>query len=127
MMFLRVAFGLSLALSLAVPKSMMTVVATQTNLQRSNQHDSNEQHIIQAQHEDRDHAEQTDLDRRLIAEDIDEVTGLAAIRWFQECQQKRRLTEEGRSPNWASTPKLCVPAIQLWSMSGSQSIAAVYA
>ena len=126
-MFVRVAFGLSLALALAVPKSMMAVVATQTSLQQSNHHDSNEQRIIQAQREDRDQTEQADLDRRLIAEDVDEVTGLAAIRRLRECQQKRRLTEEGRSPNWTATPKLCIAPIQLWSMSGSQNVAAANA
>jgi TolA-binding protein len=127
MMFLRFALGLTLALALAVPKSMMAIVTTQTSLQRSNQQNSNEQRIIQAQREDRDQAEQTDLDRRLIAEDIDEVTGLTAIHRLRDCQQKRRLTEEARSSNWAATPKLCIAPIQQWSMSGSQSVAAAYA
>ena len=73
---------------------------------------------IEVQREIRDQAELSELVRRLIANDADEVTGLAAKRLLQDCQRKRRLSQQGLSPP-PDTRRTCEPNIQLWSMSES--------
>ena len=75
---------------------------------------------IEVQREIRDQAELRELLRRLIANDADAVTGLAAKRLLQECQRKRRLSQEVLPPP-ADTRRPCEPDIQLWSMPESQT------
>jgi hypothetical protein len=113
--------GLVCGLVLAVPG--LAVVEGQ----QSTPPDSKQERIlrrqtldIEVQREIRDQAELREVIHRLIANDADEVTGLAAKRLLQECQRKRRLSQQVLSPP-ADTRRSCEPDIQLWSMSGSQT------
>ena len=118
----RMAFGLGMAFGLALAGPGLAVVGGQPSAQQSQQLGSQEERInrsqaldIEVQREDRDQAERTELIRRLVAV-ADEVT----TDHVRECQQKRRVSEQGLSLSPADTRRRCTPDIQLWSMTGNE-------
>jgi hypothetical protein len=118
------AFGLVLA------GPGLAVVGERLSAQQSQQLGSQEERInrsqaldIEVQRKSRDQAERTELMRRLIVDDADEVTRLAAQRELQECQQRRRVSELGLSRSATDMQRRCTPDIQLWSMAGDEGTA----
>jgi hypothetical protein len=119
----RMALRLGMACGLVLASPGLAVMWGQPDLQQSTQLGSKEERIIrrqtldvEVQREARDQAELRELSRRLIVDDVDVVTRQAAKRQLQECQQKRRLSEQGLSQSPIDTRRPCDPNIQLWSM-----------
>ena len=69
--------------------------------------------VAEMQQFKRDQAEEVELDLRLLEQKADEITKLAARRQLQDCQQKRRLIEEGQPP-YPAVYRRCVPTVQTW-------------
>ena len=124
----RTAFGLGMAFGLVLAgPGLAVVVGARLSAQQSQQPSPQEQRInrskalgIEVQRETRDQAERTELIRRLVTDNADEVTALTAKRKMLECQQKRHVSEQGLSRSPADTRRRCTPDIQLWSMRGDE-------
>ena len=125
----RTAFHLGIACALAFGGSGLAVVASQPYPHQSAQLGSQEERInrrqvldTEAQRELRDQGEVNELIGRLVADDTDAETGLAAQRKLQVCQWKRRVSEQGLPPTPADTQRRCTPDIQPWSKVGIEGI-----
>ena len=126
----RMAFGLGLAFGLVLAGPGLAVVGGRLSAQQSQLLSSQEERIhrrqsldIEVQREARDRAERTELTRRLVADDADITTELTTQRKLRECQQKRRLSEQGQSPSPADARRRCTPDIQLWCKTGDEGTA----
>ena len=102
----RTAFGLGMAFGLVLAGPGLAVVGGRLSAQQSQQPSSQEQRInrskalgIEVQRETRDQAERTELIRRLVTDNADEVTALTVKRKMLECRATAKLSGQ-RHVGW---------------------------